>query len=339
MRLSRALLVIVAALCVLVAARAVPLLHASASSAPRRAGSHRLSVGDHASRRLRARLAQIDPRLEARISAQTGGRLTTVHFFSQALDQEADYVVFTPAGYRRSQRLPVFYGLHGMPGLPMGFTVKADIEGRLQQLIDAHLIRPMILVFPDGRIDGRSQSDSEWANTQAGNYESLVTDVVRDVDRRYATLPCRQERALAGLSAGAYGAANVGLHQVGLFGLIQVWSGYFTETRTGVFAHAGRTALAYNSPIDYVRTMRTALRRYPLRIFIYAGRDERAARQIPAMAAALRAQGAHESWALYPGGHRWQTWTPHVDQMLIMASDDFADPLDGASASCSPPAA
>jgi enterochelin esterase-like enzyme len=338
-------LLIVALLCLFaVAAGAVPLLRASASSSPRRRlglepRPATLNAGDHGAGggHQRARLAQIDPRLEARVTGETGGTLTTVHFYSQALHKEADYVVFTPAGYGPGQALPVFYMLHGMPGMPMGFTTHAETEVRLEQLIRAGVVRPMILVFPDGRIDGRTQSDSEWANTQAGNYESLVADIVRNVDQRYATLPCRQERALAGLSAGAYGAANVGLHQVDLFGLVQVWSGYFTETHNGVFAHADPATMAYNSPIDYVRTMRGALRRYPLRIFVYAGRDDHAARQVPAMAAALQAEGAHESWALYPGGHSWKTWTPHVDQMLIMASNDFARPLDGGSASCSPP--
>ena len=45
------------------------------------------------------------------------------------------------------------------------------------------------------------------------------------------------------------------------------------------------------------------------------------------MAAALRAEGAHESWAVYPGGHSWNTSTSHVDQMLITASHHFQHPL------------
>ena len=143
-----------------------------------------------------------------------------------------------------------------MPGKPVAFTVNANIEVRLEQLIRARRVQPMLLVFPDGRIDGRTASDSEWANTPSGNFESYITNVIGDVDHRYATLPCRQERAIAGLSAGAYGAANVGLHQDSMFGLIQVWSGYFLETHNGVFAHADRAVMAYNSPIDYVRTMR-----------------------------------------------------------------------------------
>ncbi len=50
-----------------------------------------------------------------------------------------------------------------------------------------------------------------------------------------------------------------------MFGLVQVWSGYFLETHSGVFAHASPATMAYDSPIDYVRTMRAALRRFALR--------------------------------------------------------------------------
>ena len=139
----------------------------------------------------------------------------------------------------------------------------------------------MILVFPDGRIGERTQTDSESANTPAGRFESYVVDVVHNVDQRFATLPSRGDRAIAGLSAGAYGAANIGLHQVALFGLVQVWSGYFTQTRTGVFSHATRAQLARNSPSDYVRTLRPQLARYPLRTFLYVGNGDSDRGQTP----------------------------------------------------------
>lgn len=270
---------------------------------------------------------QIDPSLETTVGQETGGRLTTEHFYSRALHREADYLVYLPAEYATTRPLPVFYLLHGLPGKPVAFTVNADIEVRLQRLIEERRARPMILAFPDGRISGRVDSDSEWANTPSGHYESYVTDVVRSVDDRFSTLACRQERSIAGLSAGAYGAANIGLHRDSEFGLIQVWSGYFKEIHDGVFAHADRAVMAYNSPIEFVRTMRRTLRRYPLRIFIFGGRTDPDSAQIPAMARALKQEGAHESWAIVSGGHSWKTWTPHVDQLLMMASHDFAHPL------------
>jgi enterochelin esterase-like enzyme len=252
------------------------------------------------------------------------GRLLEVHFYSEALHRRTDYLVYLPAEYTRTRPLPVFYMLHGMPGRPLAFTVNAGVEGKLERLIAERRVRPMILVFPDGRIDGRTQSDSEWANTRWGHFESYVVDVLSDVDHRFATLPFRQDRAIAGLSAGAYGAINVGLHQVALFGLIQVWSGYFTQTATGVFTHADRRQLAYNSPIDYARTMRRTLARYPLRAFIYVGRDELGWAQTPRMAKLLRHEGADARYAVYPGGHSWNLWAPRIDQMLIMASRFFA---------------
>jgi enterochelin esterase-like enzyme len=213
--------------------------------------------------------------------------------------------------------------LHGMPGDPLAFTVNAQVESKLQALIRKHRVSPMILVFPDGRIDGNTQTDSEWANTPSGRFENYVLDVVHDVDRRFATRPCRTDRAIAGLSAGAYGAANIGLHQVALFGLIQVWSGYFIQTRTGVFAHATRTQLAYNSPLDYVWTMSHALEKNPLRVFLYIGVDDPDRSQIAPMAAALKAERADVQYAIYPGGHSWDLWSPRIDQMLNMASHDF----------------
>jgi S-formylglutathione hydrolase FrmB len=115
---------------------------------------------------------------------------------------------------------------------------------------------------------------------------------------------------------------------VALFGLMQVWSGYFIQTKTGVFAHASPAALGYNSPLDYVHTMRAALARYPLHAFMYVGsrdRDrDRDQSQTEPMALALQAEGADVQYAIYSGRHSWDPWTLHADQMLAMASGFFA---------------
>jgi enterochelin esterase-like enzyme len=267
------------------------------------------------------------PAVVQRALPDVRGRLLIVHFYSRALGKRADYLVYLPAEYTPSRRLPVFYMLHGMPGRPMAFTVNADAEVKLESLIGLGRVPPMILVFPDGRIDERTSSDSEWANTSSGRFDSYIVDVVHDVDHRFATLPHRQDRIIGGLSAGAYGAINVGLHHLPLFGTIQVWSGYFTETPTGVFAHATPAQLAYNSPIDFVRKLRRALIRYPLRAFLYVGDGDGDRDQLPPMAAALQAEGAHVKWAIYAGGHSWQLWSPRIDQMFIMAAHDIEHPL------------
>lgn len=256
----------------------------------------------------------------------------TVHFYSPSLGRKADYRVVLPPGYLPlRQHYPVFYLLHGSPGRPQVYEAIAHLDVRLENLISQHRVRPMMLVFPDGRIGGSTYSDSEWANTPSGRYESYVLDVVRDVDSRFATVPRRQDRVIAGFSAGGYGAANVALHHLAAFGSVEVWSGYFAQTRSGVFARASPTELAANSPIDYVPSLRTELAHRPLRAFMFVGRDDRGSHRIAAMAGALRAAGAHVRYAIYPGGHDWQLWNGHMTQMLMLASRDVSQPLSAAT--------
>ncbi len=263
----------------------------------------------------------------ARLPRAGRGRLLNVHFYSRALHRQAFYLVYLPPGYTRSRHYPVFYLLHGMPGRPQVYIDIANLDVRLDnQLSEGHL-RPMILVFPDGRIGGSTYSDSEWANTPSGHFEDYVLNVVSDVDSRFSTLPDRQDRVIGGFSAGGYGAINIALHHLSAFGNVEVWSGYFTEARTGVFAHASKAYLKYNSPIDYVRGLRRELAFDPLRVFMFVGRDDDDSAQIVPMAAALQRARASVTYAIYRGGHDWSVWYPRLNQMLILASQDVTHPL------------
>jgi enterochelin esterase-like enzyme len=256
------------------------------------------------------------------------GRLETVTFYSAALHRQADYLVYLPPGYGRSaRRYPTYYLLHGSPGRPEVYLGIANMPVRMDNLISRHRMAPMILVMPDGRIGGSTYSDSEWANTPSGNYTGYVIDVMRDVDHRFLTIPNRRDRIIAGFSAGAYGATNIFLHNIRSFANLQSWSGYYRETRTGVFAHASRATLADNSPLDYIHRVAGVIARVPVRAFLFVGRDDDDSPQTRPMADALAAAGATVSYALYHGGHDWQLWHAHLNQMLILASQDASLPL------------
>lgn len=251
------------------------------------------------------------------------GRREWVHFYSTALHREFDYLVYLPPHYDPSRhRYPVYYLLHGSPGRPQVYTGIGSMGTRMDNLIRRRRIAPMILVFPDGRIHGSTYSDSEWANTTAGAYESYVIDVVHDVDQRFATVAKRGARVIAGFSAGGYGATNVALHHLGVFGNLQSWSGYYRQTRTGVFAHATVRQLAANSPLDYAPRLRRRLAVDPFRAFLFIGRDDNLSTEQGVMASELARAGAAVTYALYRGGHDWQLWHARLDQMLILASRD-----------------
>jgi CubicO group peptidase (beta-lactamase class C family)/enterochelin esterase-like enzyme len=254
------------------------------------------------------------------------GRLEQVHFYSRALHRNADYLVYLPPHYSPRHRYPVYYLLHGAPGQPRVFVDIANMDVRLDNQLSLGRARPMILVYPDGRIGGSTFSDSEWANTPSGDFESYVIEVVHNVDQRFSTVPRREDRVIGGFSAGAYGAMNIALHHLGVFANVQSWSGYFTQTPTGVFAHADHAALAYNSPLDYVHRLGGALIRDPLRVYMFVGRDDSSAAQQLPMARALLAAGAQVQYRFYPGGHDWSVWYPRLNQLLDLASRDVSRP-------------
>ncbi len=114
----------------------------------------------------------------------SAGRTLNVTFYSRALHSMRHYLVYEPPGYdalvRSGKRLPVFYMLHGSPGIPDLYLKVGDVGVALDVLLHEHRVRPMLIVIPDGS-NGSIWTDTEWADTPSGNYESFITDVIDDV--------------------------------------------------------------------------------------------------------------------------------------------------------------
>jgi enterochelin esterase-like enzyme len=174
--------------------------------------------------------------------------------------------------------------------------------------------------------DGTFRSDTEWADTPHGRYESFVLDVVRNVDARFPTIRSRRDRALGGDSEGAYAAVNLALRHLGEFSIAESWSGYFIQRAIGPFAHTSPLKVAANSPAVYVPAMRARLHHLPLHVFIYLGKREREVPKGRAFTAELRTAGGHVTFALYPGSHDWRLWRQQAPHMLEYADRWFFRP-------------
>jgi hypothetical protein len=112
------------------------------------------------------------------------------------------------------------------------------------------------------------RSDEEWA----GPWETyLVRDVV-PWTKLHLTLGTKQsDRAIAGLSAGAFGAVDIALRNPGIFGVAESWSGYFHPFRDGPFAHASARELAAHDPTLLVRREAALLRARGIRFYLATG--------------------------------------------------------------------
>ena len=151
--------------------------------------------------------------------------------------------VYLPPGFTTSQRYPVVYLLHGMPGSPSEYLDGTQLAAFADEGISSGTLRPFIAVVPAA---GSNRSyNGEWA----GPWErDLVESIVPWVDSTLPTIATREGRVIAGLSAGGYGAADIGIRNARLFGAIESWSGYFRPLDDGPFKDASRSVLAANDP-------------------------------------------------------------------------------------------
>jgi S-formylglutathione hydrolase FrmB len=253
-----------------------------------------------------------------------------VSFWSPALHQRRYYVIYLPPGYANAAaqgvRFPVLYLLHAPPGKPENYVLAGAMNVRYDLLLARKRIQPFLIALPNGRTH-RFVSDTEWANARAGRYEDFVLDTVRAVDRRFSTVRSRSGRAIGGLSEGAYGATNIAVHHPDLFGAFESWSGYYSQTRTGVFGGASAAALSRNSPLSYVETHAATLQSHPLQGFLYQGvADDVPIAKMLRFAASLRATGSRVHVAVYGGGHNWRLWRRHFAAMLRFASRALGGP-------------
>lgn len=174
--------------------------------------------------------------------------------------------VYLPPGFVSTARYPVIYLLHGMPGSPSEYLDGTELASFADAGISSGELRPFIAVVPAA---GPSRDyNGEWA----GPWESeLVRRIVPWVDAELPTVAARRGRVIAGLSAGGYGAVDIGIRNAGLFGAIESWSGYFRPLHDGPFKEATRSELAANDPRRIVAVDGPALRRASTRFFLSSG--------------------------------------------------------------------
>ncbi len=162
------------------------------------------------------------------VAADDGSRVIAQHVLddravditidSAALGQTAGARVLLPRGFssRSSDSWPVLYLLHGGLGSYVNWTESSDVE-RLTRSTDA------LVVMPDG---GRLGFYADWWNHGAGNkpgWETFHLTELRQILER--GLGAGDQRAIAGLSMGGFGAMSYAGRHPELFRAAASFSG------------------------------------------------------------------------------------------------------------------
>jgi S-formylglutathione hydrolase FrmB len=240
---------------------------------------------------------------------------------SVALGGRVHARVILPAGYGDlpHRRYPVVYFLHGLPGSSSSYQGNDWLLDALAQA------GPAILVIPQGARD--SDTDPEYLDWGRGrNWSTYVaTELPHYIDAHFRTIANRSGRAIAGVSAGGYGAAVTGLNHLDRFSVIESWSGYFRPTDpTGTRAlERGRLAIVH----QLIGPLQRDLRGRRTLLAFYVGRaDVRFRAENVQFDRELTQAHVPHVFALYPGGHQTPLWKRHAVAWFRLALAHLAKP-------------
>ncbi len=236
--------------------------------------------------------------------------------------------VYTPPGFDPSSpaRYPVVYLVHGEPGTSADWFAGGQAATTLDTLIDAQLIRPMIVVAPD--VNGISEGDTECLDSTRGGpqVETYLTRVVVPwVDSHLPTRADWGHRAIGGMSSGGYCAMDQGLRHPELFGTLIGIEPYADPGAGGRAMLATPAQLAAHDVASFLPTMTFV---HPVAVFIdvpgrAVGRGEaRAGTQLVEL---LRRRGQTVEFRAEPGQtHTWTMARVALPYALQFASEHLA---------------
>jgi enterochelin esterase-like enzyme len=125
-------------------------------------------------------------------------------------------------------KFPVIELIHGQPGEPQDWINVVGVQITLDQLVDAGLAKPAVLVMPNA--NGGESVSLQCLNMVNGPQDLtyLAEDVPNDITSILRVQPPGPAWGIAGYSEGGFCAANMALQFRKNYGFAGVLSGYFS---------------------------------------------------------------------------------------------------------------
>jgi len=239
------------------------------------------------------------------------------HFYkSAAAEDERDFIVYTPPGYDPSarKRYPVLYLLHGYSDDASAWSEVGRANVILDNLIARGQAKPMIVVMPlgYGTMDivrggsSRVRIGDLWQRSLVTFTDTLLDEVMPQVEKTYRVDKNRQARAIAGLSMGGAESLIVGLNHLDRFAWI------------GAFSSGG---VSTNYAVQFPALDAKANDRLRL-LWIACGQDDGLVKNNQQFCDWLKSQGVHYTWVESPGAHNFRVWRRDLAEFAPLLFQD-----------------
>jgi enterochelin esterase-like enzyme len=156
-------------------------------------------------------LDRLNARIQGHVVDYTNNHGQDRRIWSDALCEKRDLYIYLPPCYDPHRCYPLMVWLHGFAQDEQSFT--EHLAEPIDAAIVAGKLPPMIVVAPDGSLDGQcsyTRTASFFLNSAAGRFEDfLMGEVWSFVHNNYPICPEREAHVLAGVSMGGGAAYNL----------------------------------------------------------------------------------------------------------------------------------
>jgi len=229
------------------------------------------------------------------------------HFYKSGIvGDQRDFLVYTPPGYdpAAKQPYPTLYLLHGFSDDATAWSTAGRANVILDNLIARGEAKPMLVVMPlgygawDVLIGGYSgpRRPELWEENARKFSDSLLQEVIPQVERLYRASPARGDRAIAGLSMGGSQSLMIGLGHLDRFAWV------------GAFSSGGSRPDLSSLGKDANAQLRL--------LWIACGRDDGLFATNQKLHDLLAANGVNHVWHPTPGIHNFPVWRRNLAEFV-----------------------
>lgn len=271
----------------------------------------------------------------ASLNAQTaapalGPNVSEHKLSSNLMGREMPYRVIAPVEKMsaRQAKYPVIYLLHGLTGHFNNWT-------DLTKLSDYANGYKVIIVTPEGGdgwyTDSVSNEKEKWESY-------IVQELIAEVDKKFPTNTGRNQRAIAGLSMGGFGALKFGLKYPekfvlagsfsGALGAAQItekqFPGAIGKTIDGIFGPVDSGSRKSNDLFGIIRSLTPEKTKEIPFIYFDCGTEDFLFQNNREFVNLLVEKKVPHEYRQLPGKHDWKYWDTQVQEFLQLADKAFS---------------
>ncbi len=248
------------------------------------------------------------------------GEIRTAWYHSNTLDSMRSMHVYTPPGYDSStEKLPVFYLLHGGGDDDLGWSTIGRAGFIVDNLLAAKKAVPMIVVMPNGSMPrpanmprftpGSTPSPEARSAMEAFQNRftnELLKDIIPFTEAHYRVKTGRDNRALAGLSMGGGQTLRVLTANPDQFGQVGIWSAGLFGGNADEFEKRNES---FFKAADHVnKTVKL--------LSVCVGDKDFALEGSKALVGLLDKNGIKHEVHISGGGHTWINWRHYLNELV-----------------------